>query len=168
MEKLEEMLDPWTTERVAFADGLKFDIEEVLGLTPHELTSIRSKPYSVEIRKLLQWWGTELRRGQDENYWVKKGMRMVNEAAGYADLVVITDVRFENEAGLIRANHGLVVEVYAPAKVRAERLGGNLPPNHASEVIDFEVDAMIDNSDSTIIPPTVNVFLGRPPAHSVL
>jgi hypothetical protein len=164
---LAELLKPWHVERVAFADGLKFDIEDALDVSPYALPAIRSKPYTPEIRALLQWWGTELRREQDEDYWVKKGMEMVHEAAAYSDLVVITDVRFANEADLIRANGGLVVEVYAPQKIRMLRLGGIAPPSHASEVIDFAVDAMIDNSDRTIIPPLVNEYIGREPHHSV-
>jgi hypothetical protein len=164
---LKTLLAPWTVERVAFADGLKFDIEEALDVSPYSLPMLRDKPYTPEIRALLQWWGTELRRDQDEDYWVNKGMEMVAEANGYADLVVITDVRFANEADLIRKNGGLVVEVYAPQKIRMVRLGGIAPPSHASEVIDFEVDAMIDNSGTTIIPPMVNEYIGREPHHSV-
>ena len=59
--------------------------------------------------------------------------------------MVITDVRFANEADVIHEAGGLVYEVRAPENVRRERLGGELPPAHASEEIDFGVDGVIWN-----------------------
>jgi hypothetical protein len=130
--------------RVAFADGLKLDIEETL---ERKLPTIYQKPYKPEVRALLQWWGTELRRAQDENYWVNKGLEIVDRRfAEGAHLVVITDVRFRNEAEAIRRHGGFVAEVRADDDIRAKRLGGTLPPAHASEEIDFVVDAVIRNN----------------------
>jgi hypothetical protein len=164
-------LAPQVVERVAFADGLKFDIEEALGVTPYDIPALRDKPYSPEVRSFLQWWGTELRREQyGDDYWVLKGMEMVEEMAGYADLVVVTDVRFQNEADAIRKSRGMVAEVWATREVRSGRLGGDLPPSHASEVIDFEVDARISSmKDGQVrIPPGINRYLGRAGAYSVI
>lgn len=160
-EYLKELLAPRHVERVAFADGLKFDIEEAFDVSPYELAAIRQKPYSVEIRALLQWWGTELRRSQDENYWVDKGMEMVREAAGYSALVVVTDVRFVNEANAITEAGGLVCEITADESIRRERLGGRLPAAHASEVIDFDTHAIIVNEVEPELPPIVLAYLRR-------
>lgn len=131
--------------RVAFADEVRFEIERSLGLTPYDARGLWEKPYPVEVRKLLQWWGTEYRRAQDPEYWVNQGRRTIAEELGYMDLVVVTDVRFANEADAIRDLGGLVVEVRASDATRADRLGGKLPPFHASEDIDFEVDGFVFN-----------------------
>lgn len=46
-------------------------------------------------RALLQWWGTEYRRAEDPDYWVKKlAARIEREAPAFA---VISDLRFPNE-----------------------------------------------------------------------
>ena len=157
---LKDLLSPLHVVRVAFADSLKFDIEEALGLTPYELGAIRQKPYTDEIRMLLQWWGTELRREHyGDDYWVRKGIEMAEEASTYAHLVVVTDVRFQNEAEVIRAHGGIVAEVIAQPATRAARLGGDLPPAHASEEIDFYIDAFIDSDRETIIPDVVLDYL---------
>jgi hypothetical protein len=146
----DDLLEAFDVRRIAFADGLKFDIEETLGLLHFDLELIRLKPYSPEIRALLQWWGTELRREQyGDDYWVKKGMEMVEDLWPHSDLIVVTDVRFANEAKVIRDAGGIVAEVYASPEIRAARLGGDLPPAHASEVIDFAVDATIINEGET-------------------
>ncbi len=148
--------------RVAFADGVKEDIEDALEV---ETSVLWDKPYPDEIRQLLQWWGTELRRAQDPMYWVNKGMA---EAKLQADseaihLVVITDVRFGNEAEIIREAGGLVFEVIATTATRQYRLGGNLPPAHTSEEIDFEVDGYIENyfdGQQPIVPKALYDYCG--------
>lgn len=152
--------------RIAFADGVKQDIEETLGLSDFAAkgitaTKLREKPYSPEIRKLLQWWGTDLRRAEDEDYWVKLGIAQagVEWNMGGADLIIFTDVRFQNEADVIHNAGGLVFQVVAEDSLRAERVGGTLPPSHASEVIDFEVDGIIQNSGMTEYPIELVLFL---------
>lgn len=150
----------WAT-RVAFADGVRNDIEIAMGAEPGSIEALWSKPYPLEIRALLQWWGTEFRRAQDTDFWAKRGL----EAAqwefdlGGADLIIFTDVRFENEAVAIRDAGGMVFEVVADEAIREERLGGVLPPAHASEDIDFEVDGFVHNSGTTTYPSALTEYL---------
>jgi len=116
--------------RVSFADGLRHDIED--SLEEAALPVLWSKPYTDEIRRLLQWWGTDLRRAQDENFWVKRGesIAITTQQDGFTP--VFTDVRFLNEAAMIQNNGGIIVRVSAPLLTRERRLG-TLPPEHASE-----------------------------------
>lgn len=62
------------------------------------------------VRRLLQEYGTEVRRADDPDYWVK---RYAAEAVRL-DLVATPDVRFENEARTVRALNGLLVKVVRP------------------------------------------------------
>lgn len=57
---------------------------------------------------LLQWWGTEYRRAQDPNYWVKKFVSQVKDFPG---VVIAQDVRFTNEAQTIKELGGLLTNV---------------------------------------------------------
>lgn len=54
-------------------------------------------------RQILQWWGTEYRRAEDPDYWVD---RLHDTVLAHIDRglcrFVITDVRFDNEVGLLR------------------------------------------------------------------
>jgi hypothetical protein len=60
-------------------------------------------------RTLLQWWGTNFRRAQDVNYWVRQlTARLEREQP---DIALITDVRFPNEVDAIHAAGGYVVKV---------------------------------------------------------
>lgn len=68
-----------------------------------------NKPRSP--REIQQLWGTEYRRAEDPDYWVKKLDEKVQRSE-YP--VVITSVRFENEADLIMKSGGVLVRVNRP------------------------------------------------------
>jgi len=62
-------------------------------------------------RSLLQFWGTEYRREQDPDYWVKQAERKMQDSD---KLYVVTDCRFINEIKMIRNNCGTVVKIVRP------------------------------------------------------
>lgn len=65
----------------------------------------------MTVREVLQWHGTDFRRSQDENYWVKK-------MQDYLDFkqsnVIIDDVRFINEAEFVLNNNGFLFRINIP------------------------------------------------------
>lgn len=70
-------------------------------------------------RQILQLWGTEYRRGQDENYWLKqmanfKTFHDITEPTDPArpvNGIVIPDCRFENEAEWVRRQGGYILKI---------------------------------------------------------
>lgn len=93
-------------------------------------------------RQILQWWGTEYRRAQDRDYWVRKLTRTVMRLAAQGQRrIVITDCRFANEAAALRAQDGEVWQVVRPGLAPVE--GG-----HASQTdgARLEPDAVIVNA----------------------
>lgn len=147
--------------RVALADEVRFEVQDYLNNGDH-LSAVWNKPYPREIRSLLQWWGTELRRSQDEDYWVNKAAETIDgvwREFPNGALVVVTDVRFDNEAEMVRDLGGIVLEVIAPEETRRKRLGGHLPPAHASEVIDFDVDGKVKNGRTFSLPLRATQYL---------
>jgi hypothetical protein len=126
----------YAVHRRAWADPLREEIQEAVADGAY-LPALWRKPYSREVRSLLQWWGTEFRRGQDPDYWIKK---MKAELVPFAEggpfedeAVIITDTRYMNEVEALKEMGGLIVRIWAPENVRKERLGGELPPDHFSE-----------------------------------
>lgn len=149
--------------RVAFADELRYELETILtdGAAHAYLPALWEKPYPEPIRWLLQHYGTEYRRAQDPDYWVKKAISTAQRHIfNGSDLVIFTDVRFGNEAGAIRYQDGLVVEVVADDATRAHRLGGVVLDGHASEDIDFEPDYRISNIERPVLPAMLAFRLG--------
>lgn len=148
--------------RVAFADELRLELDEVLGL-PSGNSVLWQKPYPDPIRWLLQHYGTEYRRAQDPDYWANLGMEHAETILDRDPdtLIVVTDVRFANEADAIKAHRGGgVALVHASEATRVARLGGKRTPVHASEVIDFPVDWVIQNDVSGYLPAELAAAIG--------
>lgn len=80
---------------------------------------------SGKPRTLLQWWGTDYRRAQDVNYWVRQLTARIEREQ--PDVALITDVRFPNEVEAIHAAGGYVVKV---VRTTAPDI---LVPHHPSE-----------------------------------
>ena len=66
-------------------------------------------------RWLMQHWGTEYRRGQDPGYWLRIVQAWLRRQLGLGNRrLIVTDVRFANEAALLRALGGRIVRVHRP------------------------------------------------------
>jgi hypothetical protein len=77
------------------------------------------KPTSDDMRIVLQQYGTEFRRAQDPDYWVKAMGRVVDRTTSLTGhgFYVISDVRFINEWKWINENGGHTWYVQGPARV---------------------------------------------------
>jgi len=111
--------------RFGFADAVRQEVEASKDYPPcmpdHILQdwiafncepegAIWRKPLSPEGRRVLQWWGTEYRRKEDPDYWIKKiSMDLV-----FRKPSVISDVRFLNEANWIERWEGVIWRVERP------------------------------------------------------
>lgn len=95
--------------RFSFADALKQEVAEALGLSVYQIEQEKEK-----YRPILQWWGTQWRRSQDPLYWIKQMERKLEFAHHFCDTGIITDVRFPNEADMVRRHNGLIVRVIRP------------------------------------------------------
>lgn len=112
----------------------------------------------------MQWWGTEYRRHSTPGYWVNKTReRIANIAAvGRANLIVITDVRFADEAAMVRELGGKLIQITRPGT-------GGGAGTHESETAgtEFAPDAVVHNSgtlqdlQSTAIAQLHDLFPGR-------
>jgi hypothetical protein len=86
--------------------GVADDIIHIIEQEDWHPSAIHQKPTPPSIRRLLQFWGTELRREQDPDYWIKRMLDYLNRHTG--ESVVIPDIRFANEAALVREFGGVV------------------------------------------------------------
>ena len=94
-------------DRVAFGDALKREVAELLGITVDDINA--DKP---RFRLMLQFYGTEWRRHQDPEYWIKRLRETIAGLPAFC-IAVVTDVRFANEAALIEELGGFTVRVTA-------------------------------------------------------
>jgi hypothetical protein len=80
---------------------------------------VRAKPYSPELRKLLQHVGTEYYRAKDSKYWIKS--MHLDPGKKY----VISDMRFHDECAFAKAIGAATIYVHRPDIVSNDK--------HASE-----------------------------------
>jgi len=145
---------PIVVQKIAFADALYREVNEWLGTatgqgfihngaqrvfgdtyvpdwvvpTQNAEKSARA-PYGKHA-KLLQWWGTEYRRAQDPDYWVKQWVAGINPKA---NIVLATDMRFFNEAAAVKSVGGFTVRVSRKNEDGTPFVDPSRPADHISE-----------------------------------
>ena len=139
--------------KVAFADPIRealYELDPIVTVLNGVQVTVKpaidlygwdeAKTIFPEIRRLIQRFGTEVGREMwNENFWVKRAFDKIRKINGD---VVVTDVRFTNEADAITILSGKLWRV-----VR----NGVGPVNpHSSEVAldNFNFNATIDNNGS--------------------
>lgn len=144
--------------RVAFADPLK---EMALSVDPLIPTAIDShgrihtrlsalirdvgweyaKDHYSEVRRILQHMGQTVRH-YDDGFWLTAMRRKLNTAEAYNIPVVVTDVRYPNEADMLRARGFKLVRI-----VRPERLTGDAASHSSETALDnYRADDTIYNT----------------------
>lgn len=131
---------------VQFADPIYAMLSVMLGMDVEQLRDRATKEAAIEWlgkspRELLQTLGTEW--GRDtvrQDIWILLASRRIDQAIEDGDgPVVVADVRFDNEAEMIRSRGGEVWEIVRP---------GEAASSHSSEagIHVHLIDRRIDNS----------------------
>jgi len=94
-----------------FAKPLKEGAKVMFALTDEQIADKEKviEPWGISPRKIYQLLGTEVGRGIDVDIWVKNAEMFVKKNAGWT--VVVTDVRFDNEALWIHNRGGVVINI---------------------------------------------------------
>ena len=98
------------------------------------------------IRALMQNYGTEVRRKEDPDYWVKLwGLSVLYEIRNDPNYkLVVDDLRFFEELQAVRERQGIVINI--------QRDDLTTPDKHQSETehLDFEVDHVIKSKKGDV------------------
>lgn len=131
-------------------DNLK-DVETLYSIIKDQSAFVRSE----ESRKALQFWGTEVRRKQDPNYWINRMFEYVINTISENVSINITDARFPNEVDLVEDLGGKVIRLEISRdlqKVRIKERDGieveDSALDHISEIIldNYVFKRKFDNS----------------------
>lgn len=120
---------------VGVLEELKNDPSVRLEFTRHRLKGFNVPESSLTIRELLQRYGTEAHRDVfGEDFWLDQTLP---PGKYFSQNIVITDVRFNNEAERVRLMGGFVVNLIRPLSakdVHASEEG--IEPN----IVDYEIE----------------------------
>jgi hypothetical protein len=148
--------------RLAFADPLK---EMALSINPYIPTgygvTVRlsaliadvgweyAKDTYPEVRRILQHTGQTVRE-YDDGFWLTAMRRKLNNAEAWNLPVVVTDVRYENEARMLRSRGFKLVRIVRPPTGAAVTMSQARAAMHDSETAldDFAADVTIHNTAS--------------------
>lgn len=61
------------------------------------------------VRGVMQWWGTDVVRKTDPDYWARALLEDVNKAR--TDNIIIDDIRFPNEVSMVKSCGGFAVRI---------------------------------------------------------
>lgn len=150
--------------KLAFADALRNEVGRAFDVSIQLLTQRETKEHPMSAlalqrcmdqgfmarvaigkswstprspRQIMQWWGTEYRRAQDQHYWVDAFMtRLIKEHQQGNYRFVVTDVRRENEAELLRELGASLWQITRPGfepqpgAHSSETTGAEFAPDH--------------------------------------
>jgi hypothetical protein len=139
---------------LSFAKPLKEAVKILFLLTEDQLYTQAGKNtvdprWGVTPREFLQWMGTDVIRKRFPGHWVQlmeHRIRGLHDRVGKQALITVDDIRFEDEAELIRKLGGVVVHIVG-RKAEVE----DHTADHKSEqgIMFMTGDEVIDNSGTT-------------------
>lgn len=157
--------------RVAFADPLRqaaLELDPIVGrpALPGQLAPLsdvrlsdvvdvlgweKAKDYVPEVRRILQRFGTESIRKIDPDFWITQALRTIDKIDGP---VVVTDVRYENEAEAIKRLGGLLGRIVRDVPGATD--------SHPSETAldDYPTDFTVENTDLAVFKDAA-VWIGQ-------
>lgn len=120
-------------ELYALADPLKKAASSIFNIPLDSFYNQNLKemvePYwDLSPREMLQKLGTEACRNVfGEDIWLKSGESYIKDLLNKGKTVIVTDIRFDNEAQWIKDNGGIIIEIQRDNLKKQEK------HNHSSE-----------------------------------
>lgn len=131
---------------INFADTLKEAVELVYGIPVFVQNDPLLKEKTLDAypfkspREILQQVGTEMFRSYIDDTWIQAWSRRVQSYSH----IVCSDLRFPNEAALVKSLGGVSVRIVNPSIIHTDAAS-----KHASETYELLVDVTIMN-DGTV------------------
>jgi dephospho-CoA kinase len=135
-------------DKFAFAAPLKKAAAELFLFTDEQLHTDKKEKidpkWNKSPRQVLQWLGCEVLRDQfDKDIFLKNMSHRIKSSN--ANIIFITDVRYDNEAELIRSVGGKIIKIERPDLKQIQFFNHSSENGLSSNLIDI-----IINNDSTI------------------
>lgn len=110
-DSLREMVQVLSSRYRQITEGILPQDNETHVITDEEMDKMVDNLFTVKpppMRALMQNYGTEIRRRDDNNYWVNQ---WIDRITGIDGNIVTDDVRFENELSAIKNTGGVLIRI---------------------------------------------------------
>lgn len=98
-----------------------------------------------ETRKMLQYWGTSVRRKQDPDYWVKKMLERIKVENEKGNIVVIPDARFPNEMEIQNILPTLSIRINISQELQKDRIKNREGFILTQQILEHESEKSLDD-----------------------
>lgn len=132
-------------DQLTLADAHARKMVEKMYVFANEYTTLTAFDRTPEIRSGLQYLGTDVRRSQDENWWVNRSMYKGIEALANGRSVFYTDCRFPNEVEASGRIGCLTVRLDITPETQASRLMGRDGLVVDEKAISHPSETVLDN-----------------------
>ena len=141
------LVDKYNFKKISFAGVLKQGMKTLFDFSDDQLHHpiVKEQPdarWGKSPRELMQWLGTDiLRKNIRPDFFIVHVESLIKK---YKDSnIVISDVRFEDEAAMIKKYHGLLVKIIRPNHIGTKK-------KHISENLEVNTDYQIFNQTKKI------------------
>lgn len=114
-----------------------------------------------KTRGLLQYWGTEVRRSHDDNYWVKLTLKSMFHALAEGKTVFVTDARFPNEIDALADCGAYTLRLKVSEAMQNERIvsrdGIEMSQNARNHISETALDSYEKNEQFYVIVDTDSI-----------
>jgi len=125
-------------EQVAVVRGhLEGDLQSGVELHPRSRTE--------SMRRTLQVWGTDVRRAQDPDHWVRASLKEADRNLQQGRSVYYTDMRFPNEVEALRKAGFHTIRIRISRSTQAERLAGRDQLAHRADALLHPSETALDD-----------------------
>lgn len=128
-----------STSLNSFAKALKSEVDELLKQTIGISAFTENSNEKKIIRDFLVFWGSDFRRKLNENVWIDELRKTYDNKS----VLIITDLRFENELKWVRDNNGILLYIS-----RVDENGAMVEPANEYERVNNKI--LSDLSDSSL------------------
>ena len=144
-------------EELAFATPLKKAAMELFvfkhkDVYDPKLKEVVDPRWGKSPRQILQWLGSEVLRDQFDKDFLIKNLEHRIEASG-ASIIIVSDVRFDNEAEFVKSHGGILVRITRPSLAKKEGEVHQSEKGVKDEYITHEIvnDGTMDDFEKKII-----------------
>lgn len=102
---------------------------------------------SDSMRRALQYWGTDVRRAQNPDYWVMETMRTILPVLDSGRSVYLTDARFPNELDAVHAVGGAIIRLLVSPKEQEARIMARDHVKITEDMRSHPSETAVDNYD---------------------
>lgn len=117
---------------------------EFMQSKPNNFSAYAKTP---ETRKMLQYWGTSVRRKQDPDYWVKKMLTKIEEENKKGNIVVIPDARFPNEMAIQEILPIVSIRINISKELQKSRVKNRDGINLTKSMLEHESENALNDYD---------------------